>query len=349
MGLLLAILIFSGIILFHEFGHFLLAKLGGVKVVEFSLGMGPRILSFVRGETRYSLKAFPIGGSCMMLGEDEDSDQEGSFGSRPVWVRIAVVAAGPVFNFLLSWLIAVILIANVGFDLPEILSVTDGYPAQEAGLEAGDLITSIDGKAMHLYRDVSNYVTFHQSRMKSGEALTVRYLRDGKEQEARIVPKDDGNGRYVLGIAGSTQLRTKGSPLTTMRYGIYEVRYWIDTTLLSLKQLFTGYAGIDDLSGPVGVVSMIDDTYQESRTDGLYYVFLNMMNIAILLSANLGVMNLLPLPALDGGRLIFLLLELIRGKRIEPEKEGRVHLAGFLLLILLMIIVLFNDIRRIIF
>ena len=348
MSIIVAVLIFSLIILFHEFGHFLFAKLGGITVTEFSLGMGPRLLSFEMGGTRYSLKALPIGGSCAMLGEDEDDMQEGSFGSKSVWTRILVVAAGPLFNFILAYVISVILLLNAGCDLPVLLAVSEGYPAEQAGLQPGDVITQINGKNMYLYRDVSNYVSFHQERLSDGTPVTVRFTRDGEKHTVSLTAADDGNGRYILGVSGSSSYREKLGFFRTLRYGLYEVRFWVGTTLGSLRLLLTGKAGAQDLSGPVGVVSMIGETYEESRTDGWYYVMLNMMNISILLSANLGVMNLLPLPALDGGRLLFLILEVIRRKRIDPGKEGMVHFAGFMLLMLLMVFVLFNDIRRIV-
>ena len=348
MSIIVAILIFSVIILFHEFGHFLFAKLGGITVNEFSLGMGPRLLSFVKGGTRYSVKLFPIGGSCAMLGEDENDMQQGAFGSRPVWIRILVVAAGPLFNFIFAYVISVILLMNAGCDLPVLLAVSEGYPAEQAGLEPGDMITKINGKNMYLYRDISNYVSFHQDILSEGTPVEIEYVRGGEAHTVTLTAADDGNGRHILGVSGSSSSRENLGFVRTIRYGLYEVRFWVSTTLGSLRLLITGKAGAQDLSGPVGVVSMIGETYEESRTDGWYYVMLNMMNISILLSANLGVMNLLPLPALDGGRLLFLFLEVIRRKRIDPDKEGMVHFAGFMLLMLLMVFILFNDIRRIV-
>lgn len=348
-GIILAVLIFSAIVLFHEFGHFLLAKRGGITVVEFSLGMGPRLFSLEKGGTRYSLKAFPFGGSCMMLGEDEEEQGEGSFGSKSVWTRISVVAAGPVFNFILAYVMAVVVYALAGVDLPQILDVSEGYPAQMAGIEAGDTITEIDGKKISLYREISDYVTFHQDKLMKQEPISVSWIHDGEKKSASIVPADNGEGRYILGIVGSSSYRTRLSLPKTLLYGANEVKYWINVTFMSLGMLFTGQASVNDLSGPVGVVEVIGDTYQQSRPDGAYYVFLNMLNIAILLSANLGVMNLLPIPALDGGRLLFMLLEVLRGKRINPEIEARIHLAGIMLLLALMVFVMFNDVHKIFF
>ena len=346
LRIILALLLFSLIILFHEFGHFLLAKLCGVVVEEFSLGMGPRLLSAKGKETRYSLKALPFGGSCMMKGEDLSDFSEGTFGSKPVWARILIIAAGPVFNFILAFFCAVILISSVGIDRPVILSVSDGFPAQKAGIMAGDEIVSIDGHRIRLYREVSDYVNFHQAKMASGREINIEYRRDGAISRTQLIPADSGEGRYVFGISGSSGIREKTGPLQTIGYSAYEVKYWIGAVLSSLRMMLTGSVSINDISGPVGVVDMIGETYEESKQDGAWYVWLNLLNIAILLSANLGIMNLLPIPALDGGRLIFLLIELVRRRRFNQEVEGKIHLAGLLLLMLLMVVILFNDIRK---
>ncbi len=342
MSILIALLVFSVIIIFHELGHFLLAKANGITVVEFSLGMGPRLLSFTAGGTRYSWKLLPFGGSCMMLGEDGEDQGEGTFGSKSVWARISVIAAGPVFNFLLAFVMALFIIGSIGYDAPVLLGVSEGTPAAEAGLEAGDRILKMNGKSIHFWREVQNYSTFH-----SGESVVFRYERDGEVLETTVTP-ELVNGGYLFGISGSiNSSRVKTGPLATLQYSAYEVKYWIDTTLSSLGLLLKGGVSLDDMSGPVGVVSAIGDTYEESRSDGAFYVWLNLLNIAILLSANLGVMNLLPIPALDGGRLVFLIIEVIRKKRIEPELEAKIHLAGLMLLMLLMVVVMFNDVKKI--
>ncbi len=346
MRIVWALILFSVIILFHEFGHFLLAKLNHVAVLEFSLGMGPRIAGFVKGETRYSLKALPFGGSCVMLGEDAQEEGEGSFGSKSVWARISIVAAGPVFNFLMAYIFSVIIIAGVGIDKPVILSVSDGFPAQEAGLQEGDLITSVNGKKMHFYRDISDYIQYHQEELKAGETLVIRYQRDGESHETSLQAADNGQGRYVMGISGSMNYREKVSPGETLISGAYEVTYWIRAVIQGLKMMFGGQVKLDDLSGPVGVVDMIGETYEEASQDGAYYVWLNMLNIGILLSANLGVMNLLPLPALDGGRLLFLAAEVIRGRKVSQELEGRIHLIGLMILMGLMLLIMMNDVKK---
>lgn len=341
MGIVLAILVFSTIVFVHELGHFLLAKANKIRVDEFSIGMGPRLLSFVKGETRYSLKLFPIGGSCMMGEDDVDDMSEGSFNSKSVWARIAVVAAGAIFNFILAFIFAVILVGYTGYDEPIISGVMSGYSAEAEGMQEGDRIVKMNGKRIHLWREVTSYNLFHP-----GEKVKLVYERDGEKYEATIVPKKDENGQYLLGVTSPAKYK-KANVFTALQYGVYEVKFWICTTIDSLKMLITGGVGINQLSGPVGIVNVVDETYQQSKSYGAVVVLMQMLNIGILLSANLGVMNLLPIPALDGGRLIFLFIEVIRGKRLASDKEGKVHLVGMILLFALMIFVFFNDIIRI--
>ncbi|MDO4321090.1 MAG: RIP metalloprotease RseP [Lachnospiraceae bacterium] len=341
MKIIIALLVFSVIIIIHELGHFLLAKINGITVVEFSLGMGPRLFSFDAGGTKYSLKVLPFGGSCMMLGEDEDDEGEGTFGSKSVWARISVIAAGPIFNFLLAFVLSIFIIGNIGYDIPVLLGVSEGLPAQEAGLQAGDRITKMNGKTIRLYREVQNYSIFH-----NGETVVFEYERDGQKHEATVEPVMTDSG-YKYGISGSVNYRQKTNAIQTLQYSAYEVYYWIDMTLQSLKMLAGGNVKLDDVSGPVGVVDVIGETYEESKSDGILYIWLNLMNVAILLTANLGVMNLLPIPALDGGRLVFLIIEAIRRKRVDPEVEAKIHFAGLMLLLVLMVVVMFNDVKKI--
>ena len=343
MSIILAIIIFSFIIIFHELGHFLVAKKCDVKVNEFCLGLGPTLLHFTKGETTYSLKLLPFGGACMMEGEDEDSQDDRAFNHKPLWQRAAIVAAGPFFNFILAFIFAFILMSCVGYDKPVLSGVMEGYAAEKAGLQEGDEIIRMNHFSVHFSREITAYGTFH-----SGETIKVTYARDGQKHTTTLVPKlDKETGRYLYGFQTMGNVRVKGNVLTNLKNSFYEVRYWIYTTIQSLKMLVTRQVSPNELSGPVGIVKSIGDTYQQSvKNDGYYYALLNMLNWTILLSANLGVMNLLPLPALDGGRLLFLIIEAIRRKRIDPDKEGMVNLVGIVLLFGLMFIVMFNDIRK---
>ena len=425
MKILIAAIVFSVIVLFHELGHFLLAKKNGITVIEFSLGMGPRLLSTERGGTRYSLKLFPIGGSCMMAGEDDDDTSEGSFNNASVWARISVVAAGPVFNFILAFVFAMIITSVMGYDPPKVLKVTEGSPAWEAGLREGDVITEFQGKNIVIGRDLDSYMTLHGLQ---DETISLTYKRDGKKQD--ITFRANSESKYMLGfhyasegepeilqvmlnssmqkagvqagdiireingveVKDSAQLqdylkehpldgsevklgierngkletisakpqmtkqidsgfvynvyREKTNFLGVIRYSATEVRYWISTTIESLAMLVKGQFSVNDLSGPVGIIDVMGDSYEAAKTEGAVMVSMQMLYWAILLSANLGVMNLLPIPALDGGRLVFLLVEAVRRKRLNPNVEGMVHFAGFVLLMLLMVFVMFNDFRR---
>ena len=427
MKIIIALLVFSVIILFHELGHFLLAKRNGIKVTEFSLGMGPRLLSTQKGETRYSLKLFPIGGSCMMVGEDDDDDSEGSFNKASVWARISVVAAGPIFNFILAFVFAMIITSVAGYDPARVLQVEENSPAAKAGLQEGDIITEFQGRNIVLGRDLDSYMMLHGLE---DEDITLTYKRDGKEKEVSFeayseekymlgfsyVPTPDGepevtqvvlngammeagvqagdiireiNGEAIetsqeiqeyweknpldgseisLGIERDGEVQTislkpqmtkqidtgfvynlyreKTNFLGVLRYSASEVRYWISNTIESLMMLIKGQFSVNDLSGPVGIIDVIGDSYEEAKEEGTVMVWLQMLYWAILLSANLGVMNLLPIPALDGGRLVFLAVEAVRKKKLDPNVEGMIHFVGFVLLMLLMVFVMFNDFRR---
>lgn len=343
LGIIYALLIFSFIVFFHELGHFILAKKNGIEVNEFAIGMGPRLYSKEYKGTQYSIRLLPIGGFCAMGEDDEATDSPDNFNNKSVWARISVIAAGPVFNFILAFIFAFILILVTGYDEPIVSETPEGYAAAEAGIKAGDKIVRMNGKNIRVFREITYYNQFHQ-----GEDVEVTYIRDGEKHTAVLTPTFDKELNYYrVGISGGGL--KKASVLKALEYSVYELRFWISTTVESLKMLITRQIGLDQLSGPVGIVDVVDDTYQQSREYGIGAVLLQFMNIAILLSANLGVMNLLPLPALDGGRLVFLFVEAIRRKRIPPEKEGYVHLVGIMLLMVLMVFVMYNDIRRIFF
>ncbi|MGN0485026.1 MAG: RIP metalloprotease RseP [Lachnospiraceae bacterium] len=342
MRFIIAILIFSVIIIFHELGHFLLAKANKIKVNEFCLGMGPKLFGIKKGETEYALRLLPFGGACVMEGEDENIQTEGSFNSKSVWARMSVVAAGPVFNFIMAYVLSAVLIGFSGYDKPQISGVMDGYPAQEAGIQGGDVITKLNHKNIHFSNEINVYLFTH-----AGENITVQYERDGKKYETTLSPKYDKEKKsYLIGIQYESGKREKTGLIGTIKYAAYEVEYYIWSTVESLKMLISGSVSVNDLSGPVGIVKSMGETYQQSSAYGVFSVVMSMLNFTILLSANLGVMNLLPIPALDGGRLVFLIVEAIRRKRIDQEKEGMVNLIGLAALMLLMVVVMFNDIRK---
>lgn len=366
MQILIALIVFSLIIIIHELGHFLLARKNGVTVTEFSVGMGPRIFTFVKTDkgmtakffastdtcmnredwmdhTKYSLKILPLGGSCMMLGEDEDVKDVNAFNNKSVWARISVIFAGPFFNFILAFVCALFIIGKVGYDKPTVNVVAENFYTDGQGIQEGDVVKEINGSKIRVSREVSYYLAFNGC---PGDSFTAKVERDGKlmivtspyyknSKGVVTLPFDVNYGRVSVG------------PLKTIKYSAYEVKLWIEVTIKSVGKMITGKVSKDEISGPVGIVDMIGNSYKESKSEGVRAVILNMLYITILLSANLGVMNLLPLPALDGGRLVFLFIEAIRGKAIDREKEGMVHLIGLVALMLLMAFVMVNDFSRI--
>ena len=370
VSILLFLLIFGVVVFVHEFGHFIVARLNHIKVNEFTIGMGPALFSFRKNDTLYALRLLPIGGACLFEGEDgkftsEEEDGKKSdegvqdkapedmitdtqlgahdlpFPKAPVFGRIATVFAGPFFNFILAFVFSCIIIASYGADVPVIQKVVEGGAAEAAGLEDGDRVISLDGRHIYLYRQISLY-----SMLNRGEEIEIVYEREGKRNTVYVQPQYSKEaGRYYIGLLGAGEYQKFG-PLKTAGYGLCEVGYWIDTVIKSLEMLLQGKVSKDDVSGPVGMAQMVSDVYTESKPDGIFYVWLNMISFCVLLSANLGVMNLLPLPALDGGRLIFLFLEVLRGKPIPPEKEGIVHMIGMAALMVLMVFIFFNDMTR---
>lgn len=233
------------------------------------------------------------------------------------------------------------MIMITGYRSPEITGVLDGYSAQEEGLQAGDVITEINGRNVHIWDDVSLYTMTHADEAP----FKVEYERDGKKYTAKLEPRQlEGDAAPLLGVTSGDIV--KPGIFKSVEYSIYKVKYWMNYTVDSLRMLVTGQAGLKDLSGPVGIVNAVDDMYQEAAPAGFGVVMLSMMNFGVLLTTNLGILNLLPLPALDGGRLVFLIIEAIRKKRVPPEKEGMVHFAGFALLMVLMAVVMYNDIMK---
>ena len=452
-NVLIAILILSVVIIVHEFGHFIIAKANGVCVVEFSVGFGPRIFSFRIGDTDYCLKALPFGGSCRMLGQDEyltdtakdeEEDESGeeyelspfekrnkemlekygesrTLEKKSVSARIAVLAAGPVFNFLFAVIASIVLIGASGYDPCVINEVETGSPGYEAGLRAGDEIVGLNGNAVHFAREYGFYRNYHES-----DTMDITYKRDGVNYKTTVVPEEIKDNSYKIGIkfdqdlriseivkdspAGKSGLReqdkivaingdqiesmeklsgvidasegktlnvrvsraagerefqvtpemmetsyyytgltlygrrTMASPIETIGLAFCDTGYRISSVVEVLGMMLTGRMGVNNLSGPVGTVSAISTVVEESKQDGGFYVFLNIINIAIMLSANLGVVNLLPVPALDGGKLIVYVIEAIRGRPAPRKVETVINFIGVIFLLVLMAFVLVKDI-----
>ena len=429
LNLLLSVFILGLIIMIHEFGHFLFAKLFGVGVVEFAIGMGPVLVSHVFGETRYSLSLLPFGGSCMMVGEEEEEEEEDTeddaerqnriqtackagkdsaensgaeksgakagvgmsrdkqnlaassrtnheavssrtisidgreypassqFVNKPAWQRFLVIFAGPLFNFLLALLLSLILTGQVGADRPYVMQLEEGMPAKEAGLETGDLITGIaigngQTKPILTSRDLMLYLTVHAPAMNAETQVRLRYTRAGKAQNpdgldrtAVLTPAYSENTQsYRLGLSyDSTYRPVEGFP-ALVRFSAHNVMFTIDSTVQSLRMMVRGQVGRKDVMGPVRMVQTMDETVTEAADYGLRTAVLTMMNLVILISGSLGAMNLLPIPALDGGRLVFILIELIFRRPVPRRLESRIHAVGMALLLTLMAVILFNDV-----
>lgn len=345
VSVIIFLIIFGVLVTSHELGHLIIAKSGGIKVYEFFVGMGPTIWKKRVGETLYSLKLIPMGGACVFenideVAEGKASEDENSFRKAPVWRRIATSLAGPMANFIIAYLMAVIMVSFSAWDFPVINKMTDDSAAVEAGLKPGDKVISIDGENVYMASEVSLI-----SQFAEGSPMDIVYERDGVRHETTLIPRySEADKRYYMGVYLGEYGQIKGAE--ALKYAWYEVRYCFKVTYRSLALLIKGRMNKDDLSGPVGMVKIVDDTYEEVKPYGLSSVILTMMSLAILLSVNLGVMNLLPIPGLDGGRLIFMFIEVITGRKVPAEKEGLVHMVGTIALLGLMVFVLFNDISK---
>ena len=345
--IIIAILAFGVLIAAHEFGHFTAAKLLGVRVNEFAIGMGPLMFSRKVGETQYSLRLLPIGGYCAMEGEDEESEDPRAFGRQAGWKRLIILTAGSFMNFLTGFLIVLVLFAgSVAFSTNELRGFMDGFPLEGTdGLLAGDKIVEINGAATHTYHDVSLQLSRNQA-----ETMDLVILRGDSKIELQDFPltlKEYEDGRLMYGLYFA---REEATPLRVIQYSAWDCLYFVKLVWYGLCDLVTGAAGLNDLAGPIGIVESIGTVGSQSATvvSGLRNVFYYVALIAI----NLAVMNLLPLPALDGGRVFFLLVNglclLLFRRKIPGKYEGYVHLVGLALLLALMAVVAFNDILRIV-
>lgn len=340
------IIIIGLLITSHEFGHYLVGRSCGARINEFTVGFGPKLFSFYRGETLFCVRLLPLGGACIFDGAEGlvDSDaemDEHALPNLPPLKRAATLIAGPFANFILAFLLALILVGFTGVDLPVISTVSEGSAAEAAGLMPGDIIRKIDGEHIHLYREVAMISALYGG----GESMEIEYERDGERDTIILTPiYSEEAERYYIGITGGETMNC--NPLQIFQYGIYEVQYWMRYTVRSLGMLLTGRVGIDALSGPVGMAEMVNETYEEVKPFGLTSIILTMMNLLLLLSVNVGIINLLPLPAFDGGKLIFAVIELVTGKRVPPQKEAIVHLVGTVAILVLMVVVMYHDIAR---
>ncbi len=327
---LATIFVFFIVVVFHEFGHFIIAKISGIRVHEFAIGMGPKLFKINKGDTDYSLRLLPIGGYVKMEGEDEYSDDVKSFSKKSVGTRMAVIAAGAIMNFILAIIVFSIYAYNVGVPTTTIEEVTERLPAYESGLRSGDTIKSINDFEVNSWEDVKNIIN-----KSNGEEISISVIRNDKEYSFLMKPIiNKEENRLIVGIAP----KMARSLSLSIKSGFQNMIMVLGLMFQFIAMLFKGKVSSGDISGPVGIVYLVG----EAAKSGFQYV----LYVAGFISINLGFFNLLPIPALDGSRLVFLLFELIRGKPVNPEREGFVHFIGFVLLIVLMIVVAYKDIIK---
>ncbi len=348
--IILAIVMFGLLIAVHEFGHFFTAKLLGVRVNEFSIGMGPKLFSRQKGETLYSLRALPIGGFCAMEGEDGDSKDPRSFSAKSWWRKLIILAAGSFMNFLAGLLIVLLLfIQTAAFRAPVITGFLDGFPLQgEEGLMVGDEILRIDGHRVLLYSDVPLYL----SRTNGTMDLTIR--RNGAVMTLRSFPlapqEYEYNGQKALMFGLNFERLDEATPGLRLRNALYQSVNSVRMVWMSLGDLFTGAVGLRDMSGPIGIVTVIGQVGAQSRTAG--EAAYNVLSLLSFIAINLAVMNLLPIPALDGGRIFFLAVNgiytLLTRRRLNPKYEGYINAVCMLGLFALMAVVAVNDVVRLV-
>ncbi len=429
MSIIIGIIILGVVVFIHELGHFIFAKANGIVVEEFSLGMGPKIFGFKKGETQYSLKLFPIGGSCAMKGEDEDDFSEGSFQSAKIWQRMLVIVGGPAFNIILGFAVALIVVGVMGADPAKVAEVKENSPAYEAGLRVGDEIVKFNGSSIanareifantNLYGIPTDEITMTVRRdgekidiayapvvtssykvgfyynpddqpayitgiieggameaagFKEGDLITaingeeiatgkelneywnenpmdaspvsIDYRRSGVPYNAVVTPaideSSDGGFSYSM-------VREKQDAAGVVKYAIGETGYLVRITAKSLAGIVTGRFTVKDMAGPIGVVSTIGEVYNEARAEGTTSdVVMNMLSLMILISVNLGILNLLPFPALDGFRFLLLIIEAIRRKPLSQKVEGNINLAGFVALMAFAVFIAINDVLRLV-
>jgi len=329
MTIIYALIIFLFLIFIHEFGHFISAKACGVRVNEFSLGMGPTLFKKQKGETLYCFKAIPIGGYCAMEGEDEESEDDRAFNKKKSWQKILILVAGATMNLILCIVIMSGIALHSGAATTTLESVTDGGPAYTAGIEAGDKIVAIDGNDVNKWSDVNKYIN------EAGEnPVTVEVERDGVIHQMTMNSVVSETGNRIIGV----YCMMSHNPVYALKSGVVATWDMAVTMLEIIKELFTGDVSTDALSGPIGIVSVVNESVNMGFTYMLY--------LTALISLNLAVFNLLPFPALDGGRILFVIIRKFTSGVISDKVESTVHFIGIMCLFALMIYVTWNDIVR---
>ena len=346
MYIFLAVIAFGLMIAIHELGHFAAAKALNVKVNEFAIGMGPKLISKQGEETLFSLRLIPFGGFCAMEGENDTSDDERSFGAQKRWRRIVILAAGGIFNLVAAFIIVVILsFQAVGFGGTTIMGLVDDHPLEGPdGIMVGDQIIGINGERVFYREDFALFMN-----MAGGENVDLVVRRDGQRVELRnfpLYPREFMIDGELLLRFGITFNFIEATPMESLRYALYSTMNYVRIVRISLVHLFSGLVGLDGLAGPVQLVAIMGDIGQQAPTPGA--ALATIANLVAFIMVNLAIMNFLPIPALDGGRIVLIgiswAIEKITRRPLDPKYESYVNTGAFVLLIGLMIFILLNDI-----
>lgn len=336
--IVLAIFVFGILIFIHELGHYLCARLCKVDIKEFAIGMGPKLIGFKskKTDTNYTVRLLPLGGYVSMVGEDEESDSENAFNKKTVWQRILIVLAGPVMNLILGVIVMTVMISSFGNLYSTTVDYRDGdtVVSQDFGLCEGDKITKVGKVSVHTFNEVSYEI------MRQGiEPLDITVIRNGEKTviEGVVFPTVEAEG-VLFGSVDFLPTVEEKTPFNVLKHSIYRSMSTVKMVVDSFVDLVRGRYGLNAMSGPVGITQTIGDY----ASMGLYYF----LSIFVIITINLGVFNLFPIPALDGGRLLFLLIEAIIGRPLNPKIEGYIHFVGLVLMFGLVLVVTFNDILR---
>lgn len=354
LSIILTLIVFTLIVVIHEAGHFFVAKKCNVLVEEFAIGMGPKIIGKKWGETLYSIRILPLGGFCRMADEQPADTNRIGFNDATLIQRILICVAGPFMNFVLAFIIMVIMSLCTGIATTEVVAVSENSGAALADIQKGDVITSFDGHSIHTRDELE----FYKSE-SADKTVDIVIKRNGEKIEKRLTPVYDKERKaYLLGVSLSVKAPAinvsgndysaypKGNIVEYISNGYWSSVALVKLTVLGFVKMITAKISVNELSGPIGVTAVVDDAYTQVSPMGVAAVILVMLNFMALLSANLGVINLLPLPAIDGGKILIYIIELITRYRIPKEKEAYIHFIGFVLIMGLGIYIAFNDILK---